>query len=153
MGTFTVPFSVADRRRRRYQTVNALVDCGATYTILPAALLEGLGVVPHAVWRFVLADGSRVERGFGRTWMRLNGREDVSPVVFWDEGTEPVLGAVTLEVFSLGVDPVNGRLVPVGASCCWRLNLVSGLSWRIEMFGALLLMTIAAKWMIPLGQV
>ncbi len=48
-------------------------------------------------------------------WMRLDGREDVSPVVFWEEGVQPLLGAVTLEIFSLNIDPVNERLIPVDA--------------------------------------
>ena len=116
MGTFTVPLQVADPEGRHYETVEARVDSEATYTALPGSILERLGVVPHSARAFVLADGSRVERGFGRTWMRLNGREDVSPVVFWDEGAQPLLGAVTLEIFSLEVDPVNGRLIPVDAS-------------------------------------
>ena len=34
-------------------------------------------------------------------------------VVFGDEDAEPLLGAVTLEEFGLGVDPVRRRLVPV----------------------------------------
>ena len=32
-----------------------------------------------------------------------------------DEGGQPLLGAVTLEIFSLGIDPVNERLIPVEA--------------------------------------
>ena len=47
--------------------------------------------------------------------MRLDGREEVSPVVFREEGAQPLLGAVTLEIFSLGIDPGNGRLIPVDA--------------------------------------
>ena len=39
--------------------------------------------------------------------------EDISPVVFWDENTTPLLGAVTLEIFSLGIDPVNNQLIPI----------------------------------------
>lgn len=66
---------------RNYETVEALVDPGATYTLVSAAILARLGVVPHGSRRFALADGSRVERGFGSTWMRFNGREDISPVV------------------------------------------------------------------------
>ncbi|MCY3818074.1 MAG: aspartyl protease family protein [Gammaproteobacteria bacterium] len=115
MGTFTVPIQVADPEGHQYETVEAMVDSGATYTVLPASVLERLGVVPHGVRSFVLADGSRVERGFGRTWIRLEGQEEISPVVFWDEGAQPLLGAVTLEIFSLGIDPVNGRLIPVDA--------------------------------------
>ena len=115
MGTFTVTLGVGDPRGRRYEDVEAMVDSGAAYTVLPASILKGLGVEPHEARGFVLADGHRVERGFGRTWLSLNGRQDVSPVVFWDEDSLPLLGAVTLEIFGLGIDPVNGRLVPVDA--------------------------------------
>ncbi len=62
----------------------------------------------------MFADGI-VERGFGSTWMRFDGREAISPVVFWDEDTRPLLGAVTLEIFGLGIDPVNRRLIDVEA--------------------------------------
>ena len=113
MGTFVVQLEVADPEGRHFETIDAMVDSGATCTTLPTAILERLSVVPHSVRRFVLADGSRVERGFGRTWMRLDGSEDISPVVFWDDGVQPLLGAVTLENFSLGIDPVNERLIPV----------------------------------------
>ena len=34
-------------------------------------------------------------------------------VVFGDDGAEPLLGAVTMEEFGLGVDPVRRRLAPV----------------------------------------
>jgi hypothetical protein len=36
-------------------------------------------------------------------------------VVFAPEGTSPLLGATALENLSLGVDPVQQRLVPVNA--------------------------------------
>ena len=115
MGIFSVLIEVADPEGHRYETVEAMVDSGATYTVMPASMLERLGVEPHGTRKFVLADGSHIRRGFGRTWMRLDGREDISPVVFWDEGAQPLLGAVTLEIFSLGIDPVNRRLIPVDA--------------------------------------
>lgn len=115
MGTFAVALGVADPQGRRYEEVEVMVDSGAAYTVLPASILEGLGVEPRETRGFVLADGHRVERGFGHTWMRLDGREYMSPVVFWDEGSTPLLGAVTLEIFGLCIDPVNGRLLPVDA--------------------------------------
>ena len=61
----------------------------------------------------MLADGGRVQRDFGRTWTRLEGEQDISPVVFGDEDGTPLLGAVPLEIFGLGIDPVNMRLIPV----------------------------------------
>lgn len=115
MGTFSVELQVADPQGRRYQAVEAMVDSGATYTVLPTSVLNGLGVVPHTTRWFGLADGSRIERGFGRSWVRIDGEEDISPVVFWDDDAPALLGAVTLEIFGLGIDPVNQRLIPVGA--------------------------------------
>ena len=115
MGVFSVTLEVADPTGRNFETVEAMVDSGATYTVLPASTLHRLGVEPFSTRRFVLADGSHVTRGFGNTWMRLNDREAVSPVVFWDEDARPLLGTVTLEILSLGIDPVNQRLVPVDA--------------------------------------
>ena len=115
MGIFSVSIEVAGPEGRRYESVEAMVDSGATYSVLPASILKRLGVEPHSTRRFVLADGSFIRRGFGRTWMRLDGREEISPVVFRDEGAQPLLGAVTLEIFSLGIDPVNRKLIPVDA--------------------------------------
>ena len=115
MGTFAVALGVGDPQGRRYEEVEAMVDSGAAYTVLPASILESLGVKPHDTRGFVLADGHRVERGFGRTWLSLDGRQEVSPVAFWPEDSLPLLGAVTLEIFGLCIDPVNGRLVPVDA--------------------------------------
>ena len=115
MGTFSVQLQVGDPSGQRFEAIDAMVDSGATYTVLPASLLERLGVDAHATRRFTLADGSRVERRFGRTWIGIDGKADVSPVVFWDEESLPLLGAVTLEILSLGIDPVNRRLIPVDA--------------------------------------
>ncbi len=115
MGTFTVTLGVGDPQGCRYENVEVMVDSGAAYTVLPASMLERLGVTPYDMRGFVLADGDRVERGFGRTWMRLDGKQDMSPVVFWHEDSLPLLGAVTLEIFGLGIDPVNARLIDIDA--------------------------------------
>lgn len=113
MGTFLVSLEVGDPQGERFETVEALVDTGATYTTLPASMLRRLGVSPHTRGLFRLADGSRIERDIGRTWVRLEEAEEIVPVIFGDEDAQPLVGAVTLEIFLLGVDPVEGRLMPV----------------------------------------
>ena len=113
MGTFKVTLQVGDPQGQRFTAVEALVDTGATYATLPASLLRGLGVKPHERAPFELADGRVVERDVGRTWLSIDGHSDLVPVVFGDEGAEPLLGAVTLEVFRLAVDPVRQRLASV----------------------------------------
>jgi len=110
MGTFQVQLAVAGPARDRFEPVEALVDTGSTYTVLPRALLQELGVPVDRRARFVLADGTEVERALGRAWVRFEGREEFTLVVFGDHA---LLGAVTLEEFLLAPDPSSGQLVPV----------------------------------------
>ncbi len=112
MGTFRVAIEIGDPRGERYERVEALVDTGATYTTAPASLLQGLGVTPHDRVPFILADGRRIERDVGQTWVRVDGKSVISLVVFGEEGVEPLLGAYTLEGVRLAVDSTNRRLVP-----------------------------------------
>jgi aspartyl protease family protein len=109
MGTFRVKIGVG-AERGRYESVDVLVDTGATYTVLPRGLLHDLGVVPHTRAPFVIADGSQIELEVGRAWIRIGDQEEPSRVVFGDTA---LLGAVTLEEFLLAPDPVGQRLVPV----------------------------------------
>ena len=113
MGVFSVTVEIGDPQSRRFQTVEALVDTGSSYTSLPASKLRELGVSPHARQRFAIADGRVIESDVGRTWVRIDGRTEMTIVVFADEGTQPLLGAVTLEEFGLGIDTMAQRLVPV----------------------------------------
>jgi hypothetical protein len=45
--------------------------------------------------------------------VELDGLEGPTYVVFGINGAAPAIGAVTLDGFLLGVDPVGERLVPV----------------------------------------
>ncbi|MFQ5814787.1 MAG: retroviral-like aspartic protease family protein [Anaerolineae bacterium] len=112
MGTFRYPIEVGDPQGQRYERVEALVATGASYTVLPASMLRRLGVTPHDRIPFILADGRQIEREVGRTWVQIDGKAEITLVVFGEEGTDLLLGAYTLEGLRLGVDPYNRRLVP-----------------------------------------
>ncbi len=113
MGTFRVQVEIGDPSGRRYEPMDALVDTGATYTMVPSPLLEQLGVIPHARDAFVLADGRRTERDIGRTWVRIDGRSEMTLVVFGDPDAPVLLGAYMLEGLRLAADPVSRRLISV----------------------------------------
>ena len=113
MGTFHYNIEIGDPQGQRFESVDALMDTGSTYTVTPASLLERLGVTRYERRRFRLATDTMVERDIGYTIVRLNGRSLPTVVVFGDEGATPLPGAVTLEEFGLAVDPVRRRLVPV----------------------------------------
>ena len=112
MGTFRHFIEVGDPQGQRFERIEALVDTGASYTVVPAPLLRRLGVPPHDRVFLILADGRRIERDVGQTWVRINGKAVITLAVFGDEGVEPLLGAYTLEGLRLGVDAANEGLVP-----------------------------------------
>ncbi len=113
MGTFSIPVQVGDLYGRQFVEVEAMVDTGASDTMVPRSILTQLGIEAMERYEFQLADSTVVEYDVGETRLRIDGRERTVPVIFGPEGTPPLLGATTLEVFRLGVDPVGQRLIPV----------------------------------------
>jgi predicted aspartyl protease len=113
MGVFTVSIEVGDPAGERFEPVDALVDTAASHTVIPASLLRQLGVEPHDTHPFLLADGRSVQRDVGRTWLKVDGHQEMTIVVFGDNGTTALLGAVTLEEMRPGVYPVGKKLISV----------------------------------------
>ena len=115
MGTFYWPMEVFSPDGSRRETVNALVDTGASHTVLPASMLRRLGVVPFRTVLHRIADGSRIPREIGETRLRVNGLEATRIVAFGSDDVPPLLGADTRQGILLAVDPVEERLVPTDA--------------------------------------
>jgi len=113
MGTFTVKIDVGDPEGRRWETMDALVDTGASHTVVPGSILRGLGILPEERWPFELADGRTIECDVAETRVRIDGRHRHTVIVFGEERSKPLLGAATLEAFRLAPDPVGRRLIPV----------------------------------------
>ena len=112
MGEFFWPIGVWSADGERMETVEALVDTGASYSMFPQSMLERLGIIPIGQRGFEQADGSIILRDIGRAMLRINGDEDVQRVIFGEDNTEPLIGAGTLQGFLLLVDSVAEELVP-----------------------------------------
>lgn len=115
VGTFRYPVEIGDSKGERFEEVRPWVDTGALYSQFPAQTLERLGHRPYATRRFRLANGTVTERPVGEVPVRIGSEAIHTLCVFGEEGSELLLGAVTLEQFSLAPDPVNETLVPVVA--------------------------------------
>ena len=111
MGTFRVDLSVGNLFTDARTNVEALVDTGATYSMIPRSVLEELGIEPVATRISRIADGSRME--MQTSWARFTaeGQNAVARVSFGPEGIY-LLGATTLEDMGLAVDPIDQRLIP-----------------------------------------
>lgn len=112
MSCFKYPVEVADAQGEHFEEHLAWVDTGAFFTQFPATMLHGLGYVPNATRRLRMADGTSVDAPIGPVIIRLRGEAQPILCVF-GEGDDILIGATTLELFTLGVDPVQETLVPV----------------------------------------
>lgn len=113
MGTFSVKVEIGDPEGQRWETLEALGDSGASHTLVPASILRRLGVIPEERWPFDLPDGRTVECDIAETSIKIDGRQRHTVVVFGEEAAQPLLGAVTLEEFRLGIDPPRRQLIPI----------------------------------------
>ncbi len=113
MGVFTCPVRLDSMDGANSLEFEALVDTGASYTMVAASLLERLGVQPVDKITVTLADGSLWECGMGEARATIDGRSTATWVLFGAEDAGALLGAYTLEGLRLAVDPVHLTLVPV----------------------------------------
>lgn len=111
MSAFTVPITVGNPDGGDLASATAVVDTGADHSLLPAALLAGLGVAPLERMLFVRDDGRRDEYGIGIARIAIDGRERPCPVVFGPDDAY-MLGASTLEIFNLRADWTRQCLLP-----------------------------------------
>ena len=112
VGTFYADFTLWNQDHTRSRTLNGRVDTGVSYTLVPAAILEELGIARFETRTFTLADGSRREMSIGLVDLEMDGRHRTVYVLFGDEKGKAVLGAMALSAFALAADAKNRRLIP-----------------------------------------
>ena len=113
VGTFKADFIIRKQGdASRSQALNGVVDTGASYTVVPATVLDGLGIEREKPLNFTLADGSKRELDIGWVEMELQGQKGYVYVVFGADDNMILLGALALETFALAADAKHGRLIP-----------------------------------------
>jgi len=105
----------AKREELRSEPISALVDTGSELTWVPGDVLRSTGITPRRKKTFHTATRQTIVREIGFAIVRVGEFETVDEVVFGEPGDMVLLGVRTLEGFSVTVDPVNHRLVPVAS--------------------------------------
>lgn len=116
MGFLKVPVKVFPLGNGREPVeIEALVDTGAIYSLLPRQLLETLGVAPVARGSFRTIEGRPIEGDVANVAIEVAGKRSLGmvPVIFGEPTDQPVLGVTALEMMGLEVDVVRGQLRPV----------------------------------------
>ena len=101
---------VGDPQGENFEELDIIVDTGFTYTAVPRAILERLGVPVRRSLPSQTAAGRMTPVDVGEILIRLEGQELHTPVIFAEEDEPIMLGAVTLGEAAPVVDPVAGQL-------------------------------------------
>lgn len=113
VGTFYYPIRVGRLDGSAFETIEALVDTGSTWTWIPRPILDRLGIPVADRRELQMANGQIVERESGWVLITADGITVPSIGIFGDPESIPLLGAVTLEECSLAPDPLRQRLVRI----------------------------------------
>ena len=74
MGTFNVTIRIGDLGGTRFQEVEAMADTGATTTVIPRTLLNGLGISPTRQETFEYASGQQARLDMAQATAQAEGR-------------------------------------------------------------------------------
>ncbi len=113
MGLFHVP-GVLTGPTGLSESVDLLVDTGATFLVVARSLAERLDLHPTRACPIQTAGGRDETWPLAEVRLAIDGVEVTTPCLIAPDGPA-LLGAVALESLLLGVDPVAKRLVPVKA--------------------------------------
>ncbi len=93
--------------------VEFMVDSGATYSVVPYETWQRLGIRPKRRVTLRLADGTEIQRAVGECHFTFEQGDGTSPVILGEPGDTALLGAVTLEVIGLVLNPLTRTLHPM----------------------------------------
>jgi len=109
MGMIRVKVRIGSIRGHKTENREALVDAGASLTVIPRDLARRVGVTPGNAFTVRIAGGRTIRMPVGSASISLNGRKIPSTVLIAPAG-EVLLGAETLELLGASVDLKRHRL-------------------------------------------
>ena len=101
------------RKSEKIAEVNFLIDSGVIYSLVPGKILDELDIDPYKEMIFSLADGTSIKRRVCSAYFEFKGEGGPAPVIYGEEGDEPLLGVTTLESLGLVLNPFTRTLHPM----------------------------------------
>lgn len=110
--TFDMQFTIRSQDEEQSRTLTGIVNAQKLYSIVPARILDELGVTRRDYVRFLREDGLVRQLGVGWATMELQSKTSHTCIVFGDDPNETVIGRMTLTDFAFAADPDQKRLIP-----------------------------------------
>lgn len=124
MGVFTKRVLFASWDRRATAVVEAVIDTGSHYCVVPESLAALLGLERAGRDRVVFADGRESEYPIAGLRVELEGRVIFITTLILPNPVEPILGSQALATFRVAVEPDTEKLIPE------VIRLLTTAGWR-----------------------
>lgn len=111
-GSFSLEFVLWNRELTNSRRLTGVVDTRRFHSIVPAAILEGMGIERERVERFVQPDGSEGERDIGFAELELDGERGFDYIVFGSDPDCIIIGRMALTHLALAADAGHKCLIP-----------------------------------------
>ena len=93
--------------------IEAVIDTGATMSVLPVDLIQELGLEKIDEVNVRYADNSvRRKEVYGWIILEIAGRKAVFDVLAENEGAQPLIGQIVLERLDLIIEPTTRKVIP-----------------------------------------
>lgn len=112
MGVFTKRVLFANWNRQAVADVDAVIDTGSHYCVVPESIASLLGLERAGKDRVVFADGREAEYPVAGLRVELEGRTIFITALVVPDPAEPILGSQALSTFRVGVEPNGEKLIP-----------------------------------------
>ncbi len=110
MGHIEADVLIGDLEGKRAIRTRALVDTGATFTVIPESIVKELNLkLTGEKVRISTAKGYD-ELDLAHTLMEINGKRRIMPVLVSKYVDRVLLGVITLEAMQLRVNPLTEKL-------------------------------------------
>ena len=93
--------------------IDFLIDSGTVYSLVPGKILEEMDIETYRTVDFNLADGTKITRRVASGYFEYNSEGGPAPVIYGEEGDEPLLGVTALESLGLVLNPFTRELHPM----------------------------------------
>ena len=111
-GSFSVEFTLYSPDKSQSRTLTGVVDTRRISTLIPAPILDELGIERKGSRRFLLPDGSKQVLDEGSAEISIQGQPGYANLIFVDADSPITIGCLVLEGMALAADAGKKCLIP-----------------------------------------
>ena len=111
-GSFSVEFTLYSPDKTKSRTLTGVVDTRRISTLVPAPILDELGIAREGSRRFILPDGSERDLDEGGAEIDIQGQPGYASLLFVDADSPITIGCLVLEGMALAADAGKKCLIP-----------------------------------------